>query len=90
MDSEALQWAQKAADKGSSKGMEVLAMARLSGEMGLPKDVALAEKLLNSAAQKGDVDASLSLGQFYITGLFGRQDVAAGVRWLQTAADSRR
>lgn len=86
--SEALQWAQKAADKGSSKGMEVLAMARLSGEMGLPKDVALAEKLLNAAAQKGDTDAQLSLGQFYITGLFGRQDVAAGVRWLQAAADA--
>jgi len=85
---EALQWAQKAADKGSSKGMEVLAMARLSGEMGVPKDIALAEKLLNAAAQKGDVDAELSLGQFYITGLFGRQDVAAGVRWLQTAADA--
>lgn len=85
---EALQWAQKAADKGSSKGMEVLAMARLSGEMGVPKDIALAEKLLNAAAQKGDVDAELSLGQFYITGLFGRQDVAAGVRWLQAAADA--
>ena len=85
---EALQWAQKAADKGSSKGMEVLAMARLSGEMGLPKDVALAEKLLASAAQKGDVDAQLSLGQFYITGLFGRHDVAAGARWLQAAADA--
>ncbi|MCT7057403.1 hypothetical protein M1752_27190, partial [Salmonella enterica subsp. enterica serovar Sandiego] len=62
---EALQWAQKAADKGSSKGMEVLAMAHLSGEMGLPKDPALAEKLMNAAAQKGDVDAQLSLGQFY-------------------------
>lgn len=85
---EALQWAQKAADKGSSKGMEVLAMARLSGEMGLPKDVALAEKLLTAAAQKGDVDAELSLGQFYITGLFGRHDVAAGARWLQAAADA--
>ena len=85
---EALQWAQKAADKGSSKGMEVLAMAHLSGEMGLPKDPALAEKLMNAAAQKGDVDAQLSLGQFYITGLFGRSDPAAGVRWLQAAADA--
>ncbi|WP_109124177.1 tetratricopeptide repeat protein [Dyella sp. C11] len=84
---EALQWAQKAADKGSSKGMEVLAMARLSGEMGLPKDPALAEKLMTTAAQKGDVDAQLSLGQFYITGLFGKHDVVAGQRWLQAAAD---
>lgn len=84
---ESLQWAQKAADKGSSKGMEVLAMARLSGEMGLPKDNALAEKLLTSAAQKGDVEAELSLGQFYITGVFGRHDAAAGQRWLQAATD---
>ncbi|AIF49322.1 tetratricopeptide repeat protein [Dyella japonica] len=85
---EALQWAQKAADKGSPKGMEVLAMARLSGEMGLPKDAALAEKLLTAAAQKGDGDAQLSLGQFYITGVFGRRDAVAGVRWLQAAADA--
>jgi uncharacterized protein len=85
---EALQWSQKAADKGSTKGMEVLAMARLSGEMGLPKDTALAEKLLTTAAQKGDADAQLSLGQFYITGVFGPHDAAAGVRWLQTAADA--
>ena len=84
---EALQWAQKAADKGSSKGMEVLAMARLSGEMGLPKDTALAEKWMTAAAQKGDADAQLSLGQLYITGLLGKQDVAAGVHWLQAAAD---
>jgi len=85
---EALQWSQKAADKGSTKGMEVLAMARLSGEMGLPKDPVLAEKLMVTAAQKGDTDAQLSLGQFYITSVFGRHDAAAGVRWLQTAADS--
>src|SRR5579859_1848277 len=85
---EALQWSQKAADKGSTKGMEVLAMARLSGEMGLPKDPALAEKLMVTAAQKGDADAQLSLGQFYITGVFGRHDPAAGVRWLQAAADA--
>lgn len=85
---EALQWAQKAADKGSTKGMEVLAMARLSGEMGVPKDPALAEKLMTTAAQKGDTDAQLSLGQFYITGVFGRHDAAAGVRWLQSAADA--
>jgi len=85
---EALQWAQKAADKGSSKGMEVLAMARLSGQLGLPKDAALAEKLMTAAAQKGDVDAQLSLGQFYLTGVFGHQDVAAGQRWLQSAADA--
>jgi TPR repeat protein len=85
---EALQWAQKAADKGSTKGMDVLAMAHLSGEMGLPKDTALAEKLLTSAAQKGDTDAQLSLGQFYITGLFGRRDTTAGLHWLQTATDA--
>lgn len=86
--SEALQWAQKAADKGSSKGMEVLAMARLSGQLGLPKDAALAEKLMLTAAQKGDVDAQLSLGQFYLTGAFGHQDATAGQRWLQSAADA--
>ncbi|ULU25147.1 tetratricopeptide repeat protein [Dyella terrae] len=85
---EALQWAQKAADKGSSKGMEVLAMARLTGEMGVPKDTALAEKLMVAAAQKGDADAQLSLGQIYLTGLFGRHDTTAGMHWLQTAADS--
>lgn len=84
---EALQWAQKASDKGSSKAMEVLAMARLSGEMGLPKDVPLAEKLLTAAAQKGDADAQLSLGQFYVSGLFGRQDTTAGLRWLNAAVD---
>jgi len=85
---EAVQWAQKAVDKGSTKGMEVLAMARLSGELGLPKDAALAEKLMTTAAQKGDTDAQLSLGQFYLTGMFGRPDAASGQRWLQTAADA--
>jgi TPR repeat protein len=84
---EAMQWAQKAADKGSPKGLEIVAMARLTGNMGLPKDIALAEKLLTEAAQKGDVDAELSLGRIYITDLFGRQDIAAGERWLQAAAD---
>lgn len=85
---EALQWAQQAVDKGSTKGMEVMAMARLSGELGLPKDTALAEKLMTTAAQKGDADAQLSLGQFYLTGMFGRQDAASGQRWLQSAADA--
>lgn len=86
--SEAMQWAQKAADKGSTKGMEVLAMARLSGDVGLPKDAALAEKLMIAAAQKGDTDAQVSLGQIYLNGMFGHQDTAAGRRWLQSAADA--
>lgn len=84
---EAMQWAQKAADKGSPKGMEVLGMAHLSGQWGLPKDPALAEKLLTQAAQKGDANTQLVLGQLYLTGLFGRKDAAAGMRWLQAAAD---
>ncbi|WP_198670295.1 tetratricopeptide repeat protein [Dyella sp. C9] len=84
---EALQWAQQAADKGAPKGMELVAMARLSGEMGLPKDVAAGEHWLLLAAQKGDPDAQLSLGQFYVSGLFGRQDPAAAVRWMQAAVD---
>lgn len=85
--SEALTWAQQAADKGAPKGMELVAMARLSGEMGLPKDVAAGEHWLLMAAQKGDQDAQLSLGQFYVSGVFGRQDTAEGLRWLQAAAD---
>jgi TPR repeat protein len=85
---EALQWAQRAADKGAPKGMEIVAMARLSGELGLPKDVADGEHWLLLAARKGDPDAQLSLGQFYVSGLFGRQDPAAATRWMQSAADA--
>ncbi|RDJ00385.1 sel1 repeat family protein [Dyella solisilvae] len=84
---EALKWAQEAADKGAPKGMELVAMAHLSGEMGLPKDIAAGEQWLLKAAQKGDPDAQLSLGQFYVSGMFGRQDPAAAVRWLQAAVD---
>ncbi|QNK02688.1 tetratricopeptide repeat protein [Dyella telluris] len=85
---EAMQWAQKAADKGAPKGMEVMGMARLSGHWGLPKDPALAEKLLTEAARKGDANTQLVLGQLYLNGAFGRKDPVAGMRWLQVAADS--
>lgn len=84
---EAMQWAQMAADKGSPKGMEVLGMARLSGHWGLPKDPALAEKLLTAAAQKGDVNTQVVLGKLYFSDVFGQKNPAAGVRWLQAAAD---
>ncbi len=84
---EASQWAQKSADKGSTKGMTLLAMANITGEMGLPKDQAVGEHWLLLAAQKGDVDAQVALGQLYITGTLGHPDTAAGIRWLQSAAD---
>jgi uncharacterized protein len=86
-NAEALQWAQRAADKGAPKGMEVLAMAKLSGEMGLPKDLPGGEHWLLLAAQKGDADAQLSLGQLYVSGMFVHKDPVAGVRWMQAAAD---
>ncbi|WP_243050071.1 tetratricopeptide repeat protein [Dyella sp. RRB7] len=84
---EASQWAQKSADKGSTKGMTLLAMANITGEMGLPKDQAAGEHWLLLAAQKGDPEAQVALGQIYITGMLGRTDTAAGIRWLQSAAD---
>lgn len=84
---EASQWTQKSADKGSTKGMTMLAMANMTGEMGLPKNQAAGEHWLQLAAQKGDVDAQVALGQLYITGMLGHSDTAAGIRWLQSAAD---
>lgn len=84
---EASEWAQKAADKGSTKGMTLVAMADMTGQMGLPKDQAAGEHWLLLAAQKGDLDAQVALGQLYITGMLGHADTAAGIRWLQTAAD---
>jgi TPR repeat protein len=84
---EAMQWAQMAADKGSPKGFEVLGMARLTGKWGLPKDPALAEQLFTTAAQKGDLNTQVALGKLYFSGAFERKDPAAGIHWLQIAAD---
>ncbi|WP_430391324.1 tetratricopeptide repeat protein [Dyella sp. 20L07] len=84
---EAMQWAQKSADKGSTKGMSLLAMASLAGQMGVPKNPAAAEHWLLLAAEKGDLDAEAALGQLYMTDMLGHTDTAAGIRWLQTAAD---
>lgn len=84
---EAMQWAQMAADKGSPKGFEVLGMARLSGKWGLPKNPALAETFLTTAAQKGDLNTQVALGKLYFSGAFGRKDAAAGIHWLQIAAE---
>ncbi len=84
---EAMQWAQKSVDMGSPKGMEVLGMARLFGKWGISKDPAMAEKLLTTGAQKGDLNTQVALGKLYFSGAFGRKDAAAGMHWLQVAAD---
>ncbi|MBE1161118.1 tetratricopeptide repeat protein [Dyella acidiphila] len=83
----AANWAQKAADKGSTKGMELLAMLSLSGQMGATKDPAAAEHWLLLASQKGDTQAQSILGGLYLTGNLGHKDVVQGAHWLQTAAD---
>jgi uncharacterized protein len=78
-------WARKAADKGSTQGMELLAMMSL-GSQGT-KDPATAEHWLLLASQKGDTNAQAMLGAFYLTGNLGHKDVSAGTGWLQKAAD---
>lgn len=83
----AMQWARQAADKGSVKGMELLAMSYGFGQMGLSKDPAAAEHWLLVAVQKGDPGAEAMLGNFYLSGLLGQANVESGIHWLQAAAD---
>lgn len=85
---DAMTWAQKAADGGSPKGMQLLAMAYMTGHMGVTKDPAQAEHWLLNAAQKGDAQSQAMLGQLYLTNMLGHTDVTAGVQWLQKAAGS--
>lgn len=86
--SDALAWAHKAADQGSPKGMQLLAMAYMTGHMGVPKDPAQAEHWLLGAAQKGDAQSEAMLGQLYLTNMLGHTDVNAGTQWMQKAASA--
>lgn len=82
---DALEWARRAADAGSVKAMQMLAMS-YSGAFGYPKDLAAARHWMTLAASKGDPASELMLGQFYLSGLLGTTDVPAGLQWMQRAA----
>ena len=78
-----------AADRGDGAALLRLAYLAYSG-IGMAKDEAEGERLLNRAGEAGNVDAQMTLGQFYylqyVSGWVN--DGALIVRWLGAASDA--
>lgn len=83
-----VQWIQRAANAGSTQGMNMLGIILLGGNFGAnTPDKNDAEHWLLKAARLGNADAQVSLGQMYVVGTFGKPDVKAGLHWLRVAAE---
>lgn len=88
----AVEWYTKAADQGDLEAMNELATIFLSGEDGVEKNEEKGVELLRAAADGGHGKAQCSLGGLLLNpDLMGvscvRQDIAAGVKWIQESAN---
>lgn len=83
-------WLQRAAKSGSPLGMAMLATFELVGTQGIPKNPAASRQWFLRAAQAGNVNAEVILGEGTILGGFGAgtANVDQGLHWLRLAAKS--
>jgi TPR repeat protein len=84
-DDAALQWFQRAAQKGSRDGH--LHLSYLYGEEGERKNLPLALEHLHIAAANGHKTAEQRLGHLYVTGKDVGKDVSRGFALLRSSAD---
>jgi TPR repeat protein len=78
---------EQAADQYDPKSMAVLGAMYIIGVPGLQHDLEKGQKLILSAASKGDVDASRVVGQGYLSGWMGAIDPSRAAKYFRFAAD---
>merc|ERR1719282_961204 len=83
----AFKWFKEAihADPKHTRALRGLAALYAAGE-GIPIDLAEAHRLLRSAADLGDVDAMMDVGQMLLDGHGVVADISAGKKWVKKAA----
>ena len=85
-DAEAFKWYSLAAERGDRDAMFALAMFRLGGRGGVPRDVAEATRLLAEAAKLGHPAAAYDLGLLYLQGQQFPQDIPRAAQLFTVAA----
>jgi TPR repeat protein len=83
---EGLEWARKAAERGSVEGQYALGTLHLTGS-GVPKDEAAAARWYEKAARAGLPDAMYQLGLLYWTGRGVDRYLPAAFQWIRAAAE---
>jgi len=78
---------QKKAEQGDVNAQCELGYAYFSGEEGIPQDYTEAAKWYGKAAEQGDTDAMLGLGNMYSHGRGVSQDYTKAVEWFRKAAE---
>ena len=78
---------EQAASKGDVKSMAVLAVLHIVGVPGIQHDIEKGQKLILSAAAKGDVAAARVAAQGYISGWMGSIDPARAAKYFRFAVD---
>jgi TPR repeat protein len=78
---------EQAAGKGDVKSMAVVAVLHVIGVPGIQHDLEKGQKLILSAAAKGDVDAARVAGQGYLSGWMGSIDPARAAKYFRVAVD---
>ncbi len=79
-----LQWVREVEEGDAARQFE-LALQLRDGS-GLPQDREVAFDWARQAADKGLVEASYELAQWYISGAYGEKDAKRGLLWLEEAA----
>ncbi|MDZ4743397.1 MAG: tetratricopeptide repeat protein [Verrucomicrobiota bacterium] len=85
-EEESIQWFMKAAQKGDSEALFILAGYYIVGEK-VKEDRQLAFKLLLSSAMLGYMNAQRSVGDLYLAGVTGVKDQKNAIYWYQKAAE---
>ena len=78
---------EQAAEKSDPKSMAVLGVLHIIGTPGLQHDLEKGQKLILSAAAKGDIDAARVVGQGYLSGWMGTIDPGRALKYFGFAAD---
>lgn len=78
---------EQAAAKSDLKAMAILGVMHIIGTPGLQHDLERGQKLIASAAAKGDVSSTRVVGQGYLSGWMGAIDPARAAKYLAFAAD---
>ena len=81
-----LDWLQRAVAKGHPHAQQELALAKMLGSGGVPKDEPGAMELARSAAEHGDALAAAMLGESYSDGHGTTPSSAESARWYAEAA----
>jgi len=82
---EAVEWYQKAAEKGHAPAQTNLGVCYSKGK-GIPKDMAKAVYWYTQAAEQGHASAQYNLGLFFERGIGVPQDKEKAVYWYKKAA----